>query len=106
LKDKIEKKNQFSKKTKKIKRIRIKVDIKNKNKIFDWRVELKRIITFNKWLRKKIKIKTMRTKLENIIPSIWIERWNWKPIKLLQKGQRKQNRNTKNEEQIEEYNIW
>ena len=94
------------KKQKKIKRMRIKVDIKNKNKIFDWRVELKRIITFNKWLRKKIKIKTMRIKLENIIPSIWIERWNWKPIKLLQKGQRKQNRNTKNEEQIEEYNIW
>jgi hypothetical protein len=26
----------------------------------------------------------MRTKLKNIKPSIWIEGWNWKPIKLLQ----------------------
>ena len=33
--------------------------------------------------RKKIKIKTITTKLENIILSIWIERWNWKSLKLL-----------------------
>jgi hypothetical protein len=31
----------------------------------------------------------VRTKLKNIIPSISIERWNWKPIKLLQKNQGK-----------------
>jgi hypothetical protein len=63
-------KNQFSQRTKKIKKIRIKIDIKN---IFDWRVKLKRIITFTKESRKKIKIKIIRTKSKNIIPSIWIE---------------------------------
>jgi len=46
--------------------------------------ELKRIITFTKGTRKKIEIKTMKTKLENIISSIWIEEWNRKSIKLLQ----------------------
>jgi hypothetical protein len=52
-------------------------------------MQLKRIITFTKRLRKKLEIKKIRTKLENIIPSIWIEWWNWKPIKLLQRSQRK-----------------
>jgi hypothetical protein len=33
-------------------------------------VKLKRIITSSKGPRKKIEIKTMRTKLKNIIPSI------------------------------------
>jgi hypothetical protein len=33
-------------------------------------VELKRIIAFTKGPRKKIEIKTIRIKLENIIPSI------------------------------------
>jgi hypothetical protein len=36
---------------------------------------------------KKLEIKAMRTKLKIIIPSIWIEWRNWKPIKLLQKSQ-------------------
>ena len=31
----------------------------------------------------------MSTKLENIKPLIWIEEWNWKPIKLSQKNQSK-----------------
>jgi len=35
-------------------------------------VKLKRIITFTKDSRKKIEIKTMRTKLKNIIQSIGI----------------------------------
>jgi hypothetical protein len=34
-------------------------------------------------------MKTMMTKLEIIISSIWIELWNWKPLKLLQKSQGK-----------------
>jgi hypothetical protein len=31
----------------------------------------------------------MRTKLKNIIPSIWIEWWNWKSLKLLWKDKKK-----------------
>ena len=54
-------------------------------------MELKRIIAFTKGPRKKIKIKTIRIKLENIISSIWIEWWNWKPIKLLHKSYGKLN---------------
>jgi hypothetical protein len=49
----------------------------------------KKIITFTKRLRKKLEIKKIRTKLKNIIPSIWIEGWNGKSIKLLQRSQRK-----------------
>jgi hypothetical protein len=64
---------------------------KNKKQYFDWRVKLKRIIIFIKGPRKKIKMRTMRIKLENIIPSIWIEWWNWKLMKLLYKGQEKKN---------------
>jgi len=44
-------------------------------------VKLKRIITFTKLPRKKIEIKT---RLKNRIPSIWIEGWNWKSLKILQ----------------------
>ena len=40
-------------------------------------MKLKRIITFTKRLRKKLKFKTTRIKLENITTSIWIEWWNW-----------------------------
>ena len=43
------------------------------NFIFDWKVNLKRKITFTKGSRKKLEIKTIRTKLKNIIPIIWIE---------------------------------
>jgi hypothetical protein len=38
---------------------------------------------------KKIEIKSMRTKLKNIILSIWIEWWNWKSLKLLWKDKKK-----------------
>ena len=31
----------------------------------------------------------MRIKLEKIISTIWIDRWNWKPINFLQKSQGK-----------------
>jgi hypothetical protein len=55
---------------------------------------------------KKLEIKTMRTKLENIISSIWIERWDWKSIQFLQKGEGKKFKNPKNDDQIREYNIW
>jgi hypothetical protein len=48
-------------------------------------VKFKRIITFTKRSRKKLKIKTMRAKFKNIITSIWIQWWNWKQIELLQK---------------------
>jgi len=54
--------------------------------------------------RKKIKI--MRIKLKNIIPLIWTQEWNWKPIIFLQKDQGKQIKNPKTEDQIKEYNIW
>jgi hypothetical protein len=69
-------------------------------------VKLKRIINFTKEPREKLDIKTMRTKLKNIIPSIWIERWNWKPIKLKKKCQGKKIRDQKNKDEIEKYNIW
>jgi hypothetical protein len=36
-------------------------------------MKLKRIITFTKGSIIKVKIKILRTKLENIIPLIWIE---------------------------------
>ena len=60
---------------------------------------------YKKKTKKKLEIKTMRIKLENIISLIWIEWWNWKPIKLLQNDQGK-NRNPKNKNQIEKHNIW
>ena len=52
-------------------------------------MKLKRIITFTKSPRKKIEIKKIRTKLNNIIPWIWVEWWNWKPINLLLKSWQK-----------------
>jgi hypothetical protein len=38
---------------------------------------------------KKLELKTIRTKLKNIIPSIWIESWNCKPISVSKKDQGK-----------------
>jgi hypothetical protein len=35
--------------------MRIEINIKNKKQYFDWMVKLKRIITFTKELRKKVK---------------------------------------------------
>jgi hypothetical protein len=68
-------KNQFSKKTK---RMRIKIDIKNKKNFFYWKIKLKRKITLIK--RKKIKIK-MRTKLYYnclLFFYIWLNtNWSW-----------------------------
>ena len=69
-------------------------------------VKLKRIITSSKGPRKKIEIKTMRTKLKNIIPSIWNEWWNWKFWKNFYEKIKKKIRNLKNENHIGEYNIW
>jgi hypothetical protein len=86
LKSEIEKKNQYRKK--RINFFQKNEDQnwhKNLKQCFDWMVKLKRIITFTKGPRKKLKIKTIRTELKNIIPSIWIEGWNWKLIKLIQK---------------------
>jgi len=42
---------------------------------------------FTKGQEKKLKIKIMRAELKNILPLIWIERWNWKQIKFLQNDQ-------------------
>jgi hypothetical protein len=50
--------------------------------------EIEKNSNFYKKSMKKLEIKTMRTELKNIIPSIWNE-WYWKPIKLLQKSQGK-----------------
>jgi hypothetical protein len=51
--------------------MRIQTGIKNKNNVIIKRVKLKRVATFTKKLRKKkLEIKTKRTKLKNIIPSI------------------------------------
>jgi len=69
-------------------------------------VKLKKVATFTKGLRKKIKIKTKRTKLKNIIPSIWIEKWNWKSLNFLQKKPGEEIRNPNNKDYIGEYNIW
>jgi hypothetical protein len=44
--------------------------------------------------------------MKNVILSIWIEGHNWKPLKLLQNSQEKKIRNSKNEDNIGEYNIW
>jgi len=66
---KLKRKINLEKKPQKIKRTGIKIDMKNKIKI-DCRVELKRIITFPKRVKKKIEIKTTMTKLKSIIPSI------------------------------------
>jgi len=52
-------------------------------------MKLKKIVTITKGLRKKIEINIVRTKLKNIIPSIWMKKWNWKPIKVLQKDKEK-----------------
>jgi hypothetical protein len=35
-----------------------------------------------------------------------MKKWNWKPIKVLQKDKEKKIRNPKNGDQIEEYNTW
>jgi len=55
---------------------------------------------------KKLELKKIRTKLKNIIPSIWIESWNCKPISVSKKRPRQKIRNPNNEDQIKEYNIW
>jgi hypothetical protein len=66
---------------------------------------LKRIIIFSeKAKKKKTAIKTTMTKLKNIVPSIWGERWNWKQVKLLQNSQEK-NYKPKKKDQIGKYNI-
>jgi len=51
------------------KRMKIKIDIKNKNNIW-LKGEIERIITFIKRSRKQLEIKKIRTKLKNTIPSI------------------------------------
>jgi len=51
--------------------------------------EIEKNSNFYKKSIKKLEIKTIRTELKNIIPSIWNEWWNWKPIKLSQRSQGK-----------------
>jgi hypothetical protein len=84
LKGEIQKKIQFSKRTQKNQ----KNEDQNQHKIkpmFWLKGGLKRIIAFTKGPIRKLEIKIIRIKLKNIIPSIWIEWWNWKLIKLSQK---------------------
>jgi len=52
-------------------------------------VKLKRIITFTKKSRKKIRNQNNEDQSGKTIPSIWIEWWNWKKIIFLQKGKGK-----------------
>jgi hypothetical protein len=52
-------------------------------------VKLKRITTFTKGSGKKFKIKIIRIKLENIIPSIWNWRIKLKNTKTFTKSQGK-----------------
>jgi hypothetical protein len=47
------------------------------------------MIIFTKWLRKKYQIKTIRNKLENLIPSIWNQKIKLKIIKTFIKWQMK-----------------
>ena len=44
---------------------------------------------YKKAKKKKLEIKAIRTKLENIIQSIWIERWNWKAINFYKRTKKK-----------------
>jgi hypothetical protein len=66
-------------------------------------VKLKKIIPFTKGPRKKLEIKTMRTKVEKQYHQFEL---NDKIEIFFTKRQRKKNRNQKNEDQIREYNIW
>jgi hypothetical protein len=52
-------------------------------------VKLKRLITYTKGSRKKIRNQNNEDQIEKIIPLIWIEWWNWKRQKNLQKDQGK-----------------
>jgi hypothetical protein len=54
--------------------MRVKIDKKKIKTSFLLKMKLKRIITFRRGLRKILDIKIMRTKIENIIHLIWIER--------------------------------
>jgi hypothetical protein len=49
-------------------------------------------------IKKQLEIKTIKTELKNIIPSIWIEGLNWKPINFFTKEPRKKNRDQKNKD--------
>ena len=52
-------------------------------------MKLKRIKTFTKKSRKKIRNQNNEDQSGKTIPSIWIEWWNWKKIIFLQKGKGK-----------------
>jgi len=56
--------------------MRIEIDMKNKHNamIKGWNWKEYYFLQQNK--KKKIKIKTIKIKLKNVIPSIWIEEWN------------------------------
>ena len=52
-------------------------------------MKLKRIITFTKKSRKKIRNQNNEDQSGKTIPSIWIKWWNWKKIIFLQKDKGK-----------------
>jgi len=83
---KLKRKINLAKGLRKIKRIRIKIDIKKF--MIEWWSWKEYNIFFPKGPRKKLEIKIMRTKSKNLISSIWIEWWNLKQIIFLQEGQR------------------
>jgi len=52
-------------------------------------VKLKKNNNCYKRIEKKIINQNNKGQIENMIPSIWIEKWSWKLIKFLQKCQGK-----------------
>jgi len=67
---KLESKNNLAKELQQIKRVRIKINIKNKNNFLIERCNKKNNNFYKRAKTNKFKIKIMRTELKNIIPSI------------------------------------
>ena len=61
---------------------------------------------FYKMIKKQLEIKTIKTELKNIIPSIWIEGLNWKPINFFTKEPRKKIEIKRIRNKLQKYNIW
>jgi hypothetical protein len=95
----------LAKGSKKNKRTRIKIDIKNK-KIYWMKSEIEKNNNFYKTAKKKIKNKKNKGQIEkhNTINLNWIMKL--KTNKTFIKGLKKKNQNQNNKDQVEKYNIW
>jgi len=82
-----------------IKRMRIKIDIKIKNK-FWLNSEIENKLNFYKRANKKNKNQNNEDQIEKIILKFWIEGYYWKPIKRFKRINKKINRNKKNKNWI------